>query len=106
MFRIISILIFLSCNDSKQRNVKNKNEMILGIWTDGWPENGTLDFKNDSVHYLPNLGNHSYLVKDDTLYVDYPKTTWASRITFHQDSLIMDSNGDVLKMWRVRLKQK
>lgn len=105
---IIVIIAFYSCKSSRTiADMMSDEEIrakILGIWTDSWPPEGTIEITADSIHYLAErrIRNESYRyqIKNGTLLVDDPKHNYIPTISFKNDTMIMNDQGNILKFWK------
>lgn len=70
---------------------------ILGVWTDGNTENATFEIGEDSILYVERLTSYKHSLTGDSLKIMYPDYVYAGRISFKDDTLVMDSNEGTSK---------
>ncbi|NNV55172.1 hypothetical protein [Limnovirga soli] len=108
-FSLLIAMLLLGCNnlqDSKAGNerqdtskivpvkidpIKQANNKLLGIWSDGSSENATFIIKSDSVYYVDQFKSYKYVLNDDSIKIIYPDWIYAAKVIFKNDTLILES---------------
>ncbi len=81
------------------RNTELKNK-IIGIWTYSNSENATFRIDNDSIFYVDALESFKYTLNNDTLTIQYPDYTISCKVSFKDDTLLMNSDNETSKFWK------
>ena len=117
---IFGILIYGCKSGTKENNISNREELnstnnltapnkisvtelkekIIGIWTDGESENATFQISRDSIYYVDNIKNYNYSLDQDSIKINYLDFTYSGKLSFINDTLVMESNEDVSKFWK------
>jgi hypothetical protein len=78
----------LKLNTQSSDLIKSK---LKGIWTDGTTENAAFEIKENTIFYVDNVATYKYTLQGNKMTIIYPDYTYKCVISFHKDTLIMDS---------------
>jgi len=122
---IFMVIIYCSCNNVVQKSTNLNNtskiinkhvsvdkiktssniieEKIIGIWTDGSPENATFDIRKDSIYYVDDFESFKYFLRGDIIEIHYSDFIYKAKVYFKKDTLVMDAKDDELaKFWKFK----
>ncbi len=78
--------------------LKDKNE-IIGMWASDNKELLTVKISEDSIYYTEHFESHKYILRKDSIFINYPDFILAAKVYFCNDTLIMESeNGKSIFM--------
>src|SRR5688572_10429049 len=72
------------------RQLTDKNE-IIGIWESENKEPLTVEINKDSIYYTEHFESHKYILKGDSIFINYPDFIFAAKVYFDRDTLVMES---------------
>jgi hypothetical protein len=121
-YPLLTCIIFCSCNasikqektvaviDSTNYETKQANSVhtqdiankILETWVDGSSENASFVIKKDSIIYADQFTSYKYELNGDSIKIKYPEMTYAGKVSFLKDSLVLESEGEMVKYWRFK----
>ncbi|MFP5042927.1 hypothetical protein [Parasediminibacterium sp. JCM 36343] len=76
---------------------------LKGIWTNGKTENAVFEIKQNTIYYVDDLATYKYTLFGNKLTIIYPDFSYKCIITFHKDTLIMDSKEyGIASYWKFK----
>ncbi|MDI1355281.1 MAG: hypothetical protein PSX36_10195 [bacterium] len=85
-----------SVTDSTALQRQNR---LLGAWTDGNSDNATFWIDNDSIHYVEHFNGYKYRLHSDSIEINYTDMMYFAAISYNGDTLIWTSDHDSVKFW-------
>lgn len=50
-----------------------------------------MDITTDSIYYTEHFESYKYDLKQDSIFISYPDFTFAAKVYFNKDTLVMES---------------
>lgn len=67
-----------------------KSELV-GIWASDNKEPVTVNITSDSIYYTEHFVSYKYSIKEDSIFISYPDFTFAAKVYFNRDTLLLES---------------
>jgi hypothetical protein len=83
------------------RQLTDKNE-IIGIWESENKEPLTVEINKDSIYYTEHFESHKYILKGDSIFINYPDFIFAAKVYFDRDTLVMESEDGKSKYMKFK----
>lgn len=83
-------------------NFFQKNNSILGIWTDGSTENATFEINKKTIFYVDILKEYKYKLKKDSLFIFFDNYTSKGKLRVSKDTLYISNEGIERKYWKFK----
>ena len=100
--------VLLSSDTSKivKTNIQSGSTLkskLKGVWTDGTTENAVFEIKENTIFYVDNSATYKYTLTGNRMTITYPDYLYKCVISFHKDTLVMDSNEyGVSSFWKFK----
>jgi hypothetical protein len=78
------------------------SRQILGRWQSHGKETLSVLITGDSIFYLEHHEAHKYIIKGDSIFIDYPESMFSAKVGMVADSLMFESDQGRNKMTRAK----